>query len=91
MDHTQLTDFFEDLWRANIGTDFIPPRKTFSRWAGSFSQEIFLQALEITARKIKSSARFGATFTDEQIARYVSGTGGHLRQDAFEAEAARGQ
>ena len=88
MEHTIKTDFFEDLWRVTIGTDFVPPRHTFSRWAACYETELFSRALEITKRKIGNMRRFGAAFTNDQIARYCSGTCAHMRQDEIEANGA---
>jgi hypothetical protein len=81
-------DVYEDLWRTIIGSTFVPPRQTFSRWAASYSELIFSRALQAAHRKMANAARIGADFTEDQILRYVSGTCAHIRQELIEEQRA---
>ncbi|HEY1801049.1 MAG TPA: hypothetical protein VGG46_08960 [Terriglobales bacterium] len=84
MEHGLKTDLFEDLWRFTFPS-FLPERRSFSIWANSFNEDIFVQGLKITQAKAERMERFGLDFSEDQILRYLSGTCNHLRRDAQDA------
>lgn len=84
---SQRIGFVGDFWADVVNEQTVPDYGTRARWVGAFPLEAIEEAIIEAARKYQRVRRAGHTMSAEDLARYVSGTLRHIREDREEAEA----